>query len=671
MLVLGINSSFHDSSAVLARNCVVTAALEEERRNRVKHTPAFPIHAIRFCLDHAGVSFKDLDFIAFNLAEESIAQDIDGQAHSQLAPRTLSPRTHLARLCADAGLTVRFDQLRFVTHHLAHAASAMLCSGFEEAVVLSLDGIGEDSELPAASGVAYHARGAEFGRLRTIAPEQSLGFLYGQVTKLLGFQEFDEYKVMGLAPFGNPETYRAMFTNCCALMPEGRYQYDRLRLVKALYKILHDASRSLARRDQARKDIAAACQESLERVVLHILADLRRRTGLRQLAMAGGVALNCTLNMKIADSGLFDEFFVQPASHDAGGALGAALLVSAQEQAKRGAFVNRRMTSVSWGTPLPSGAEIERALQAWKGFVCWRRCENIAEVAAERLAGGAIVGWVQSRSEFGPRALGYRSILADPREAENLHRVNKAVKKREGFRPLAPSVAEEKAGDYFELPASARSLPFMLFVVRVRPEARNSLAAVTHVDGTARVQTVSRQENPKYWELLQEFGKRTGVYALLNTSFNNSAEPIVDTVEDALTAFVTTGLDSLIVGDYLVSKEEVTDDLLLDSEVEVAPCGEIGCTATAGQVIAWARYRYEVPLAARKDVVLDRATFNLFSQGSGGKSLRKILCNADSEERATVLSDIRKLWWLRLIRLTPPGAAAEDLEEQASFLEVH
>jgi carbamoyltransferase len=647
MLILGINASYHDTAAVIVRDGEVIAALEEERLNRVKHTNAFPRQAMAFCLEEAEARIDDVDRIAINVAEEALCRQIATEAASQVPPLALSAASYASRMFQTAGFKVNPGRLRFVPHHVAHGASAMFSSGFDEALVLSLDGLGEDSELDHSSGILFRAAGSSLERLRTMTKTESLGFLYGQITKLLKFREFDEYKVMGLAPNGDACAYRHVFQNSCQLTSDGWYQIDRLQLMRALYAILQGPQIEGSELTRIHRDVAAACQELLETVVFHFLRHYRRETGLDRLAMAGGVALNCSLNGKIAASGLFKDVFVQPASHDAGGALGAALFVASQERPPT--LRSKRLDTVYWGPGLPEASQIEQTLNRWSRFIDWRHSGRIANLAAQHIADGSVIAWVQSRSEFGPRALGNRSILADPRPAKNRDIVNAMVKKREGFRPFAPSVLKERASDYFELPPGYESLPFMLFVLPVRPEQQAKLGAITHVDGSARVQTVDRATNAKYWELIHEFGEITGIFMLLNTSFNNSAEPIVDSVEDAIVTFITTGLHYLAIDDYWIGKREVTDDLLLNSAFTIAPCAEFGCTGTERGTATWAKYRYESAFAVREPTPIAKPVFEALCNSSEQTSLRSLLgCNAPAE-----LSDIRRLWWLRLIKLHP------------------
>lgn len=292
----------------------------------------------------------------------------------------------------------------------------------------------------------------------------------------------------------------------------------------------------------------------LEKIVFHVLAHHKKATGQERLCLAGGVAHNCTMNGEILYSGLFKDVLIQPAAHDAGGALGAAYWALSQQRSLRR---RSKAQHLYFGTHVGDDASIGETLRSWEEFLSIEKVERVVETTAELLGDGNVVGWVQGRSEFGPRALGNRSILADPRPAETQSVVNEMVKKRESYRPFAPSVLEDRVRDFFDVPERQTEYPFMIFVVRVKEEARSILRAITHLDGTARLHSVSRQTNPLYYELISEFGKRTGGPVLLNTSFNNNVEPIVDTVEDAITCYLTTGLHCLVIGNYVVRKREV------------------------------------------------------------------------------------------------------------------
>ncbi|MEM7153864.1 MAG: carbamoyltransferase C-terminal domain-containing protein [Myxococcota bacterium] len=543
---------FHDATAVVVRDGDVVAAVEDERLTRVKHGNYFPERAIRAVLDIAGVGLDEVDAVANNWSKptwdfESI-QEMVGRANGA---DELGARTYAAQPFLDAfGVDVS-ARLHFVNHHIAHARSTYACSGFERALVVVIDGGGDGN-----SGMVFRAHGGgELERLQTYTGAQSLGDLYRDLICLLGYRRFDEYKVMGLAPYGDPSVHAEAFASLYELKPEGAYEVAPLyawvtRLQKA--GVLADVRHRGEAFTEAHRNIAAAIQATLETLAMHIVDHFREATGERHLCLAGGVAHNSTFNGRLLASGEFDGIFVQPASHDAGGALGAALEVC--RRLGHGAAAPRRLKHAYLGPDVgdPS-AEIDR----WAGWVHARRSKQICADTAALLHQGKIVGWVQGRSEFGPRALGHRSILADPREAGTRDRVNRAVKLREGYRPFAPAVTEAAARTYFEIPEDDSDLSFMGFVAPVREPHRPSLGAVTHVDGTARVQVVREQVDPRFHGLLEAFGERSGMPVVLNTSFNNAVEPIVQTAHDAMVAFLTTELDALVIGEHIIEKREV------------------------------------------------------------------------------------------------------------------
>jgi carbamoyltransferase len=362
-------------------------------------------------------------------------------------------------------------------------------------------------------------RGGAFAEIDAFPQSKSLGVLYLEAIKYIGYASFDEYKVMGLAPYGDPERFLGLLRTSYALLPDGKYDLALDRIDATLKPAVERRAKG-APITQAHMDLAAGLQSALEEIVLHVLRHHQRASGHRRLCLAGGVAHNCTMNGKIARSGMFEEIFVQPAAHDAGCALGAALAVSVPDGA---APRPRRLSSVYWGRDVGDDRAIRAELDRWSPWLTVERSADVARTAASLIAGGAVIGWVQGRSEFGPRALGHRSILADPRPAENKDRINRMVKKREAYRPFAPSVLEERAHEFFVLPQAASTLGFMVIVLEVREDRRELLGAITHVDGTARVQTVSRAASPRYWDVIHAFGELTGVPVLLNTSFNNNA----------------------------------------------------------------------------------------------------------------------------------------------------
>ena len=541
--------SFHDASAVLVRDGEVIAAVEEERLSRVKHSNMFPARAIRFCLEQAGVSLNDLDAIATDSSEDFYQfLTLHELAHDPRLPRLSGRELIAAAFRREFGLEVG-SKLRFCKHHFAHLCSAWYPSGFPEALVVCLDGDGDG-----LSGLIAHCRGDQIRILRNLPEPHSLGNFYTAHIGLLGYQRFDEYKVMGLAPYGNPKTFEALFRRMFELQPEGRFTIvpdaQRISLMQQAGLAAHFRAKSEPF-TQVHKDFAAALQITLESIATHVVDWFQKQTGSQYLCLSGGVVHNCTLNGVLLRSGRFKQIYAQPAAHDAGNALGAALATAREA----GASIARPiLPHLFLGPDIGASEEHECALRRWQPLIEISRVENASETAADLLAQGLAICWVQGRSEFGPRALGNRSILADPRPAENKRVINAMVKKREAYRPFAPSVIEERLRDYFELPEGTERVPYMIFVLRVRAEMRELLGAVTHIDGSARVQSVSRTDNPRYHALIEAFGRRTGIPIVLNTSANNNAEPIVDSAYDAIVMFLTTGVQAMVIGDWLVRK---------------------------------------------------------------------------------------------------------------------
>jgi len=544
---------FHHSAACLVRDGVVIAAVEEERLNRIKRTAKFPLHAIRECLAVAGVSITDVDGVAFYFREDYVDTTLNFLYALFPQVPTLYSRQLIKRWFADEFAWALTDEkLIFAPHHDAHAMSTVMYSGIPESLVLVLDGRGEEN-----SGTVYRAGEGRLEKLADYPAFKSLGMLYLNATQLLGYGFGDEYKMMGLAPYGDPETYRDAFSSLYLLRDKGEYDLLPSMVVPDLVGPTMLARGFTPRRKgepftQQHRDFAAAAQETLELIVMHVLAHWAEETGL-PLCFGGGVAHNSSLNGVILRSGLFKEVFVHPASHDAGASEGAAFLAAGQLGV--GSWPGRRVRTASVGPPLGSEAQVRDRLAAWRTVIDCDRQDDIVDVAAGLLAKGSVLGWAQGRSEFGPRALGNRSIVADPRPKENQDRINRMVKKRESFRPFAPVTTGAAAASYFDLPAEvAANHDFMSFVVPVREERRPELGAVTHVDGTARIQIVDPAANARFHRLVVAFGERTGTPVLLNTSFNNNAEPIVQTVDDVVTCFLTTDLDYLVVEDFLVHK---------------------------------------------------------------------------------------------------------------------
>lgn len=573
MYTLGINAVYHDSAACLVQDGRVIAAAEEERFTHIKHgkrpipfsTYELPFHAINYCLQEADIRLTDVEHIAYsydpylllgehgNDAMLTLPLEPSTQAASEWEspwdPLFLSSIVNAPRHLAGGvplHLQSRFRGFRsqgsaqwhFVEHHIAHAASAFHASPFETAAVLTLDGRGERATT--TYNIGY---GNTLERIGQVNMPHSLGILYEQVTEYLGFlHSSDEYKVMALASFGKP-TYLHEFRDIVRLASEGQYLIQAPRLVERL----GPARLKGGPLEQRHYDIAHSLQEVLEETVLDIVGWLHEKTGMENLCIAGGVALNCVLNARIRDRGPFKQVWVQPAAGDAGTALGAALWIDAQQrQSEQRCY---RMDHAFLG-PSFDDTELEQ-------FLCWsklpyRRLTNIAEEAADLLVQDKVIGWFQGRMEFGPRALGARSILASPLHAQMQRRLND-IKDREDFRPVAPVVLEEEASNWF---AHASFSPFMLFVYDVLPEKAERIPAVRHIDGTARIQTINRGQHPLYYNLLKAFQRRTSVPVLVNTSFNTRGEPIVCTPRDAIECFWTSPLDALVIGSFLLEKPQ-------------------------------------------------------------------------------------------------------------------
>lgn len=573
MYILGINAAFHDSAACILKDGKLLAAAEDERFTHVKHgkrpvpfsTWELPFHAIDYCLKVAGIHLKEVDHIAYSFDPYLLLGDHRDQTAIEIPlepggnhlnkewlnpwdPLFLSSIVNAPHQLVDGyphhlqqrftGTSVNDFEWHFVDHHIAHAASGFLCSPFERAAVMTMDGRGEKATTTYSIGVSN-----SLTRIGQVNMPNSLGLLYEQVTTHLGFlHSSDEYKVMALASYGNP-VYADEFREMIRLSEKGQYTVSNQNLEQRFgpKRLRHEEFTG------RHFDIAHSLQLVLEETVLQITEWLYRETGEQNLCFAGGVALNCVLNGRIRDQGLFKNIWVQPASGDDGTALGAALWIDAQKRCSpEKAFV---MDHAYWG-PEYTDEEIEKFIKWAK--VPYKKLDNIAEESAELLAEDKIIGWYQGRMEYGPRALGSRSILASPISPKMQARLNE-VKDREDFRPVAPVVLEEEAANWFK---NAAYSPFMLFVYDVEKEKGDHIPAVRHVDGTARIQTVNRDQHPQYYDLLKAFQRRTGVPVLVNTSFNTLGKPIVCSPRDAVECFWTSPFDALIIGSFLIEKNE-------------------------------------------------------------------------------------------------------------------
>ena len=578
MYILGINAYHGNASAAIVCDGRLVAAVEEERFNRVKYAAGFPAAAIRYCLAEAGITLDDVDHIAiprnpWARLGTKLLYAVRMPRFARERARVLAQFTSLPKALAQAfevdpqRIRARYHR---VEHHLAHLASTFFVSPFEQAAVLSADGLGDFASTMWATG--------EGNRLRVhgaVAFPHSLGMYYTAITQYLGFWKFgDEYKVMGLAAYGEPaylEEFRRILQSNAALGFRLNLAYfshhhtgpdmtwreaDKTPQLGRIFSPYLEERLGPTRApdqpvEQRHRNAAATMQACLEEVLFDLLTTLQRRTGHRALCLAGGVAFNCAANGKIFDRTPFEQVYVQPAAGDAGLAVGAAYYVYHHVLGHPRTFV---MEHPYWG-PAYSQEQIRAALErssiASSEFqVTELPEEQLAKETAKEIAGGKIVGWFQGRAEWGPRALGNRSILADPRRAEMKDILNRRIKHREVFRPFAPSILEEATGEYFE---KTYPSPFMALAYAVRPEKRKEIPAPTHVDGTGRLQTVSRTVNPRYWRLIREFANLTGVPVVLNTSFNEN-EPIVCQPEEAIECFLRTKMDVLVLGNTIVRK---------------------------------------------------------------------------------------------------------------------
>jgi carbamoyltransferase len=579
MLIIGLNAYHGDASAAAIVDGRLVAAAEEERFTRVKHEAGFPAHALRYVLAAAGASPREIDVIA--VARDPWARIMRKAMYALRMPARAAGRLGVQGRFAAIGAEVaraldapdaKFE-VRRVEHHLAHIASSFLVSPFDEAALFSIDGLGDF-----ASAMWGVGRGGRIEPWGAVAFPHSLGIYYTALTQYLGFPRYgDEYKVMGLASYGEPEMLEefrriviapsrgrigfalnrdyflhhraaADMTWSAGEPAIGRLYSDRLaeRLGPA-----RDVAEPIDRRHHA---IAASMQRRLEEVVLENLCALQRATGMRKLCLAGGVAYNCVTNGKILEATGFEQIYVQSAAGDAGLAIGAATQTWHRSAARPRDFV---MEHAYWGAQY-NDAAIAGMLERAAGEIARQRCvvrkidhqPELLSLVASAIAQGSVVGWFQGRMEWGPRALGNRSILADPRRPQMREILNTKIKRREAFRPFAPSILEESAGEYF---TQSHPSPFMLMAYSVRPEKRAIIPATTHIDGSGRLQTVSESQNPLYYQLISEFKRQTGVPVLLNTSFNEN-EPVVQKPEEALDCFLRTRMDLLAIGTYVITR---------------------------------------------------------------------------------------------------------------------
>lgn len=558
MNILGINCFSHDTSACLLMDGEVVAFAEEERFNKEKHTRAFPDNAIDFCLREANTSINDLDYVGFPFKPglDYWRGFIDFLKGIPFSSRRFAGQTYfdysLIKKVIDFKKRYGYrNKILFVGHHEAHAASSFYVSPFDKAAILSIDRGGDYLSTLLARG-----EGNRIEVLKRIKNPHSLGSLYTVVTAYLGFKpNSDEGKVMGLAPYGRP-THLQNFREIVGLNEGGEFKIDLSYFTYHIIggygvspkflKLFGQAREPESEIHERHEDIAWALQKVTEEAALHLANHLHSITGEKNLCVAGGVGLNSVMNAAFLRESPFEHIFIQPAANDAGTSLGCALYIWHMLLGRERNYV---MEHAYYG-PEFSNDEIERTLE--NHGVPYSYVENPAKAGAELVARGKIVGWFQGRMEVGPRALGNRSILADPRDPNMKDILNRKVKHRESFRPFAPSVLEEYAEDYFD---DYYPSPFMLLVLPIKGDRKGMIPAVCHVDGTGRLQTVTGKENPLYWKLINEFKKITSIPLVVNTSFNVRGQPIVMSPRDALECYLSTQLDCLIMGNYLLEKD--------------------------------------------------------------------------------------------------------------------
>ena len=558
MKILGLSCYYHDAAACLVDNGNIIAAAEEERFTRKKHDNAFPYKAIDYCLQEGNCKPEDIDYVYFyekpflkfeRLIKTSL---ITGKFDTLFPtlPKYMGERLFVPDILKNMGFK---SKVYFLEHHLSHAASSFFCSPFSEAAIVTLDGVGEWATTTIGSG-----KDKSIEILQEIQYPQSLGLFYAAITAFLGFRvNEDEYKVMGMASYGKP-TYMDKMNELIKLNEDGSYELNmeyfqfhtssESMFTPKLSELLGEPRIPNGPIDKRHEDIAASVQHCLEMALDNILKKAYELTKQENLCLAGGIALNGVANFKCFKKSPFKKIFIQPAAGDSGGALGAAMYGYLTRSSEPRKIIKRHGSLLG---PQFSNDRIKESLIKNKADFEEMETNELIKKGAALLAEGKVGGLFQGRMEFGPRALGCRSILADPRKAEMKDILNAKVKFREGFRPFAPAVLEEKTQEYFDIDFEA---PYMLLVPEVLESKRDVIAAVTHVDGTARPQTVRREDNPFYYDIINEFGKLTGVYVLVNTSYNLSGEPIVCTPEDAYRTFMNSEIDFLICGNFFVKK---------------------------------------------------------------------------------------------------------------------
>jgi carbamoyltransferase len=603
MNILGISAFYHDAAVALLRDGEIVAAAQEERFTRKKHDPSFPINSLKFCLNYGGLDITDIDSIIFYekpfLKFERLLETYHAFAPRGLKsflsaiPIWMKEKVFMKKLIKDElfqleGFDKNKTNLLFSEHHLSHAASAFYPSPFRDAAIITVDGVGEWATASIGLGEENNIT-----FLKELQFPHSVGLLYSAFTYYLGFKvNSGEYKLMGLAPYGDPSSERvkdyrkAIYENLIDVKEDGSIWLNQEYFDYSIGLKMTEDSKwqelfgfpkrvSETEMEQHHCDLALAIQQITEDIIIKMGKSAQKLTGAKNLCIAGGVALNCVANANLMKAGIYDDIWIQPAAGDAGGALGAALAAHHIYYGnKREIDIDHNKMQGSYLGPEYSDLDIKMTARRYNAkYKCYENLEEMCDTVAELLSQGMVVGWFQGRMEWGPRALGNRSILGDARNEEMQKRLNMKIKFRESFRPFAPSVLYEDTQDYFDID---RASPYMLLIADVQEQRRNSLPqdyhklpvkqklyyirsdipAITHLDFSARLQTVQRESNPRYWMLIEAFKKKTGYGVIVNTSFNVRGEPIVCTPEDAYRCFMRTDMDYLVAGNYVFEKSE-------------------------------------------------------------------------------------------------------------------
>jgi len=570
--ILGLNCAYHESSVCIIKNGRIISFMQEERLNRIKHAkPAnidnsdvLPLKSINYCLKAANISIKDISHIGYNLNPAKHKQKNDAHVHPYKPTHGDFGTKEGEEIFYKKNLNVEKKMRKFgfhgkfyyLNHHDCHAAGAYFSSGYKSAAILVIDGIAEFE-----STTWYRGSGTSLKKIDSIDFPNSLGFLWEKFSKYLGFSEYDASKVMGLTSYGDPAIYRKKFQELVKIKQDGTFtvddsiiqfrneDYSKLEKLFGLKRNKKNI-RHVDKTNQKYADLGATLQEATEKILLNLIKDIQKKTGLKSLCMAGGVALNCVANAKLIYSNIFEKIYIQPPADDAGGAIGAAFFVSTQILKQK----RPKAVKHAYLGPKYSEKEIFSALK--KSDIKCKKVRYIEKETAKLLASGKLVAWFQDRMEVGPRALGHRSILSDPRNKNALDLINEKVKLREPFRPLCPSFLEEQVKKWIDV-GKSKDIPdpayYMLIAFNAKPGKKKLIPAVVHVDNTSRIQVVNKKTSPKYWKLINEFFKLTKVPVVMNTSFNIQ-EPIVCSPEDAIKTFKRSKIDYLVMGNYLCEK---------------------------------------------------------------------------------------------------------------------